>query len=130
MSAVYRAYDPVIDREVALKALPPELARDETLRLRFQEEARAGRRFRRIADHVRALRAAQGLSLDRLASKSGVSRSMLSLIERINELRESIAQLHSSGEQLKPLGQVRVPAMDSCKGRRFLRMIDHEDRLP
>jgi len=36
----------------------------------------------RIAERVRELRAAQGLSLDALASKSGVSRSMLSLIER------------------------------------------------
>jgi transcriptional regulator with XRE-family HTH domain len=37
---------------------------------------------RRIAGRVRELRAAHGLSLDALASKSGVSRSMLSLIER------------------------------------------------
>src|SRR2546423_1439365 len=36
----------------------------------------------RIAQRVRELRAAQGLSLDALASKSGVSRSMISLIER------------------------------------------------
>ena len=36
----------------------------------------------RIAERVRDLRAAHGLSLDRLASKSGVSRSMISLIER------------------------------------------------
>ena len=36
----------------------------------------------RIADRVRDLRAAQGLSLDALASRSGVSRSMISLIER------------------------------------------------
>ena len=36
----------------------------------------------RIAERVRDLRAAQGLSLDLLASKSGVSRSMISLIER------------------------------------------------
>jgi transcriptional regulator with XRE-family HTH domain len=36
----------------------------------------------RIAERVRELRAAQRLSLDVLASKSGVSRSMLSLIER------------------------------------------------
>ena len=36
----------------------------------------------RIALRVRGLRAAQGLSLDTLASKSGVSRSMISLIER------------------------------------------------
>jgi transcriptional regulator with XRE-family HTH domain len=36
----------------------------------------------RIAERVGELRAAQGLSLDALASKSGVSRSMISLIER------------------------------------------------
>ena len=36
----------------------------------------------RIAERVRELRAAQGLSLDALASQSGVSRSMISLIER------------------------------------------------
>jgi transcriptional regulator with XRE-family HTH domain len=36
----------------------------------------------RIARRVRELRASQGISLDGLASKSGVSRSMLSLIER------------------------------------------------
>jgi transcriptional regulator with XRE-family HTH domain len=36
----------------------------------------------RIAERVRGLRAAQGLSLDALAGKSGVSRSMISLIER------------------------------------------------
>ena len=37
---------------------------------------------RRIADRVRELRAEQSLSLDALAGKSRVSRSMLSLIER------------------------------------------------
>jgi len=36
----------------------------------------------RIAARVRELRAARGLSLDGLAAKSGVSRSMISLIER------------------------------------------------
>jgi serine/threonine-protein kinase len=41
MSCVYRAYDPVLDREVAIKILPAELARDPVLRARFHEEARA-----------------------------------------------------------------------------------------
>jgi serine/threonine-protein kinase len=41
MSWVYRAYDPVLDREVAIKILPAELARDPVLRARFHEEARA-----------------------------------------------------------------------------------------
>jgi len=36
----------------------------------------------RIASRVRDLRSAQGLSLEALAAKSGVSRSMISLIER------------------------------------------------
>ena len=36
----------------------------------------------RISNQVRRLRAAAGLSLDALATKTGVSRSMLSLIER------------------------------------------------
>ncbi len=36
----------------------------------------------RIAERVRELRAERGLALDALASKSGVSRSMISLIER------------------------------------------------
>src|SRR5205809_1623829 len=36
----------------------------------------------RIAERVRELRAAHGLSLDALAERSGVSRSMISLIER------------------------------------------------
>jgi transcriptional regulator with XRE-family HTH domain len=36
----------------------------------------------RIAERVRELRGAHGLSLDGLAKKSGVSRSMISLIER------------------------------------------------
>jgi transcriptional regulator with XRE-family HTH domain len=37
---------------------------------------------RHIAERLRALRAAQALSLDALARKSGVSRSMISLVER------------------------------------------------
>src|SRR5439155_23967573 len=36
----------------------------------------------RIAERVRELRAAHGLSRDGLAGKSGVSRSMISVIER------------------------------------------------
>ena len=44
-------------------------------------EATAGLN-QRIAERVRELRATQSLSLDALARKSGVSRSMISLIER------------------------------------------------
>ncbi len=37
---------------------------------------------RRIARRVRELRAAQGLTLEQLAARSGVSRSMISVVER------------------------------------------------
>jgi transcriptional regulator with XRE-family HTH domain len=47
----------------------------------IMETAAAGLN-QRIAERVRDLRAGQGLSLDALAGKSGVSRSMISLIER------------------------------------------------
>ena len=40
-ATVYRAYDPVLDREVALKVLHPHLGRDADTRQRFV--AKAGR---------------------------------------------------------------------------------------
>jgi transcriptional regulator with XRE-family HTH domain len=46
------------------------------------EESAAADLNQRIAQRVRDLRAARGLSLEAVATKSGVSRSMISLIER------------------------------------------------
>lgn len=40
MAAVYHAFDPGFQREVAVKVLPPEFLRDPTLRARFEREAR------------------------------------------------------------------------------------------
>lgn len=41
MSAVYRAYDPLFERPVAIKVLPAEYANDPTWRSRFTREAKA-----------------------------------------------------------------------------------------
>ena len=41
MGEVYRARDPRLERTVAIKVLPPELAQSEAYRQRFQREARA-----------------------------------------------------------------------------------------
>jgi tRNA A-37 threonylcarbamoyl transferase component Bud32 len=45
MGAVYRARQPALDRTVAVKVLPPEVARDPTFAERFCREARSLARF-------------------------------------------------------------------------------------
>ena len=41
MGVVYTAHDPRLDRQVAIKVLPPELTRDDTAKQRFLQEAKA-----------------------------------------------------------------------------------------
>ena len=41
MGVVYRAQDPRLKRQVAIKSLPPDLIRDETAKQRFLQEAQA-----------------------------------------------------------------------------------------
>lgn len=45
-ATVYRAFDPVLEREVAIKLLHPHLAADESIRTRFVHEGRALARVR------------------------------------------------------------------------------------
>ena len=40
-SSVYTAHDPRLDRQVAIKVLPPDLTRDDTAKKRFLQEAKA-----------------------------------------------------------------------------------------
>lgn len=46
MGVVYKAYDPVLDREVALKTMTAEALKDPILRERFYREARAAGKLR------------------------------------------------------------------------------------
>ena len=41
MGVVYLAQDPRLDRQVAIKVLPPDLTRDDTAKQRFLQEAKA-----------------------------------------------------------------------------------------
>ena len=41
MGVVYTAHDPRLDRQVAVKVLPPDLSRDATAKQRFLQEAKA-----------------------------------------------------------------------------------------
>ncbi|EUA65602.1 phosphotransferase enzyme family protein [Mycobacterium xenopi 4042] len=45
MGEVWRAYDTVIDRIVAIKILPPEISQDEVFQQRFRREAHAATRL-------------------------------------------------------------------------------------
>ena len=46
MSIVYKALDPALDRVVAIKVLPPQMAMDRSFVERFMREARAAARLR------------------------------------------------------------------------------------
>ena len=41
MGVVFTAHDPRLDRQVAIKVLPPDLTRDDTAKQRFLQEAKA-----------------------------------------------------------------------------------------
>ena len=41
MGVVYTAHDPRLDRQVAIKVLPPDLTRDDTAKRLFLQEAKA-----------------------------------------------------------------------------------------
>ena len=51
MGLVYMAYDPVLDRKVAIKQMTAEIADNEELRQRFYVEARAAARLNHPEHH-------------------------------------------------------------------------------
>src|SRR3954452_15484614 len=69
----------------------------------------------RIADRVRELRATRGLSLDALATRSGVSRSMISVIERGESSPTAVVHERLSVGRGVPLAQLfEAPASDDA----------------
>jgi len=73
---------------------------------------------RRIAERVRELRAQRGLSLEALASKCGVSRSMISLVERgETSPTASLLQKLSTGLGLTLAALFDPPAADQATPR-------------
>jgi len=97
MGEVYRATDTKLGRDVALKVLPAEMARDPNRLARFQREARAVAALNHPhivtifsveqADgvHFLTMELVEGQSLDRLIPASGLP------IERIVEIASSLA---------------------------------------
>jgi serine/threonine protein kinase len=104
-ATVYRAYDPTLDREVALKVLHYHLARDATVRERFVREGRALARV----DHPNvvqvydageadgtaflAMKYVEGRSLEDLARARG-GLSLAEVVAVTNQVAAGLAAVH------------------------------------
>ncbi|MCG8449501.1 MAG: protein kinase, partial [Pirellulales bacterium] len=85
MGDVYRAYDPDLDRTVAIKVLPHELARHKDFVARFTSEARAaGRLVHPNVVHIHSIGEDQGHHFFAMQFVPG--ESLASLLKRRNSL--------------------------------------------
>ena len=140
MAAVYRAYDPMLDREVAIKILSAELSQDRSFRRRFQEEARSLGRVEhpnlvRIYAVGRegpisyyAMELLEGLTLNEIISARG-RFSVVEALAIFDQFLQALAAVHRAGiihRDIKP-GNImldkagRVVLMDFGLARRVER---------
>jgi serine/threonine protein kinase len=130
MGQVYRATDAKLGREVALKVLPPDMARDPERLARFQREARAVAALNHPhivtvfsveeADgvHFLTMELVEGHSLDHLIPEGGLPVEQI--IEIASALADALAAAHEKGivhRDLKPgnvmvTGEGRVKVLD------------------
>ena len=105
-ATVYRAYDAVLDREVALKVLHPHHARDADTRERFVREGRALARVRHPnmvhvydageADGTAylAMELVEGRSLSAVLAERG-PLSLAEVVEVVDQVATALAALHA-----------------------------------
>jgi serine/threonine protein kinase len=130
MGEVYRATDTKLGREVALKVLPPDMARDPERLARFQREARAVAALNHPhivtifsveesgGVHFLTMELIEGLSLDHLIPEGGLP--VQQIVEIAGALAEALAAAHDKGivhRDLKPAnvmvtGEGRVKVLD------------------
>src|SRR5450755_2776720 len=130
MGEVYRARDSKLGREVALKVLPPDMARDPERLARFQREARAVAALNHPhivtiysveeldGVHFLTMELVEGQSLDRRISENGLPLDQI--VEIASALADSLAAAHEKGivhRDLKPAnvmvtGDGRVKVLD------------------
>ena len=115
MGVVYRALDTKLDREVALKVLPPELMEDETRKRRFVQEAKAAAAIHHPniatiheideADgvHFIVMELIEGEKLTDLLARERLTPSRV--LELVSEIAEGLSKAHDKGvvhRDLKP----------------------------
>ncbi|RJP26223.1 MAG: serine/threonine protein kinase [Candidatus Abyssobacteria bacterium SURF_5] len=108
MGIVFRAYDSVLARDVALKQLPDSMSHDEKLAMRFQQEARTLARLNHpnivhVYDFVEqngqcwiAMELVEGEELDALLRKKG-PLPIHEAVRLIVQLAEALAYAHEHG---------------------------------
>ena len=105
MATVYRAYQPSLNRDVALKVLPDYLAHDDEFVKRFKQEATAAAALRHPniiviydigeADNVHyiATEFLEGQTLDAVLKQSG-SLPLLRVVKIVNQLASALEAAH------------------------------------
>ncbi len=115
MGEVYRTTDTKLSRDVALKVLPPDMARDPDRLARFEREARAVAALNNPhivtiysveeggGVHFLTMELVEGQSLDQLIPASGLSVEQV--VEIASALADALAAAHEKGivhRDLKP----------------------------
>jgi serine/threonine protein kinase len=115
MAAVYLARDLVLEREVAIKVLPPDMSRDPQLIRRFQQEAKTAARL----DHPNII------PIYRVESEAGLTYIVMKYVSG-----QSLEELASRGPL--PIPQVRHILREAALalGHAHRRRVVHRDVKP
>jgi eukaryotic-like serine/threonine-protein kinase len=115
MGEVYRARDTRLDREVALKILPPDLTTDATMVARFEREAKA----------IAALSHPNILAIHDFGIENGVSYAVMELLEGEN-LRSRLARSALSWQQAVEIAIALADGLSAAHAK----SITHRDLKP
>ncbi len=118
MGQVFRARDPRLNREVAVKLLPPEYSADPSRRLRFEQEARAIAALNHpgivsiydVGDGWMVTELVEGETLRTALQKGDLT--MLQVVDVGAQIAEALAAAHETGishRDLKPENVLLTP---------------------
>ncbi len=141
MGEVYRARDPRLGREVAIKVLPADRLADEKRRLRFVQEARAASQLNhpnivtiheieRDGEHdFIVMELVQGKSLDKLIPRGGMP--VKDVLRLAIPIADAVARAHAAGIVHRDLKPANVMVTDAGVPKvldfGLAKLVAHED---